>query len=532
MTFRIVQHYETVAFDRELAVPGVDYVLSLDEHGSLARDPRLDANLHRLQLYNALLRGGDHILYPPSGTRHPVTGGSLPDGSYITRLPAESSVVLRNGRSIDPFHERVRRSAHEPIAEQVIGIYVNWLFRQAIDRKPIHDALGPAVMNDLDLRGHSAEDFLAHVYTLGLALGAVGVITDMPRVDAGSAPSREHELAMGLRPYCRIVTPQRIWQWLQDPVTGAFLWALIHEAPGLFRLWTPDAFTLIQVDTEDARRNNVKEMHTEAHGLGRVPIDMFVAKEPDDDDELAHFGVSAIASSALLQLQIDQHASLADDLQRKTNFPFLHVRDDSVDTDVQEPEPDQTLGADFMFMKEADVSWIAPPATCAQEARAHMDRLESRIYKIQGVHRRSQDSVEAHSGLALDYESSPIYATVQAWGNRLHAFETRLWQSVAHLVGKEVPLDGVSYPQDFTTRPIDLDIGQAKAVADIFGGYGAAPEWVQRGISVKIRRALERDIGHIPEAQKDLATALDEVEPPPPPSPTAPPVEDAEVSDG
>jgi hypothetical protein len=231
-----------------------------------------------------------------------------------------------------------------------------------------------------------------------------------------------------------------------------------------------------------------------------VPIDIFVAAEPDCEDSNAPIGISAIRSSALMQLQVDQHASLLDDLMRKTNFPFLHVREDSLENE-EKVESDKTLGADYMFNVDADVEWVAPPAVCAQETRNHIDRLESRIYKAQGVHRRSQDSVEAHSGLALDYEASPIYATVQSWAQRLHSFELRMWQTVGRALGVSVPADGVHYPEDFSVRPIDLELRQSNATSEIYGGYNAAPKHIQKYIDIKVGRAAERDISYLDEYQ-------------------------------
>lgn len=502
--------------DRQHMVPGVDYYIDLDSRtGRVVRSDNLKANLKNYQLYQALLQGGDAILWPASGTLHPISGGPLDGNSYLTRLRGETRVVAFHGQTYDPFVDRVNQSAHVPIAEEIISIYVDTLFRQMIDRSSVTEALGKAYMADVDLLGHNAEDFLAFVYMMGLALGWVGVLTDMPRIDPGEVPSRAHEEAMGSRPYSRVLSPTRIWQWERDSVTGDLTMALIHESVDRWRIWTEQEWVLIDEDAAVIDRG--------AHDFGKVPIDLFVAQEPTAEAKWPPIGVSAINSSALLQLQVDQHQSLADELQRKTNFPFLHIHMDP--ERIDDVPGDQTVvePGNFLFY-DADLDWKAPPDTCLKQVREHIADLESKIYKAQGVHRRSQDSVEAHSGLALDFEAAPIYATVQAWSRRLRSFENRFWQTVGGMMGVEVEPDVVSYPEDFSVRPVDLELGQAKSITDIYGGFKACPGPVKSYINLKVATAMTRDKGHLVSVREmidDLAAIEYDAEPPAPPTPPA-----------
>jgi hypothetical protein len=501
-------------------VPGVDYYITLDDSsGKITRNDNLKANLKNYQLYQALLQGGDAILWPAKGTLHPISGGVLDGGSYLTRLRGETRVVNFHGQTYDPFVDRINQSAHVPIAEEIISIYVDTLFRQMIDRKAVENALGEDYMADVDLLGHNAEDFLAFVYTMGLALGWVGVLTDMPRLEPGEIPSRAHEEAIGARPYSRVLSPTRIWDWTRDSVTGELTYAMVHETKETWRIWTAEGWWLVD---EEA---NVIE--SDMHPFGKVPIDLFVAQEPTAEQAYPPIGVSAINSSALMQLQVDQHQSLADELQRKTNFPLIHIqmdpeRIDDVDADNTIVEPGN------MLFYAAELDWKAPPDTCLVQVRAHISDLESKIYKAQGVHRRSQDSVEAHSGLALDFEAAPIYATVQAWSRRLRAFENRFWQTVGSMMGVEVESDVVAYPEDFSVRPVDLELKQAKDVTDIYGGFKQCPGPVKSYVDLKVATAMKRDKGHLAAVRKmvsDLEAIDYDAEPaePPPPAFGAPP---------
>jgi hypothetical protein len=486
-------------------VPGVDYYITLDDKsGKLTRSDNLKANLKNYQLYQALLQGGDAILWPAQGTLHPISGAALDGGSYLTRLRGETKVVNFPVKGViyDPFVDRINQSAHVPIAEEIISIYVDTLFRQMIDRKAVEDALGEPYMADVDMLGHNAEDFLAFVYTMGLALGWVGVLTDLPRLEPGEVPSKAHEEAIGLRPYSRVLSPTRIWDWLRDSVTGELTYALIHESPKTWRIWTAEGWWLVD---EEAR-----VIESDMHEFGQVPIDLFIAQEPTAEQAYPPIGVSAINSSALLQLQVDQHQSLADDLQRKTNFPFVHIQMDP--EQIADVEADgEVIGPGHFLFYAAELDWKAPPDTCLKQVREHISDLESKIYKAQGVHRRSQDSVEAHSGLALDFEAAPIYATVQAWSRRLRAFENRFWQTVGSMIGAEVAQDIVSYPEDFSVRPVDLELRQAEQITKIYGGWEATPSPVKSYIDLKVATAMKRDKGHL-LAVREMVDDLGEID--------------------
>lgn len=484
------------SIDRANGYPGKAEII-YDDSGKFSMDSRLNRNLHRYQLYYNLLLGGDRVLHPPPDTRHPITGGALPYGTYLNRLPAESPYVSMAGRKIDPFELRVNQSAHEAVAEQIVSTYVDLFFRQEVDRSPVLERLPEAVRNDIDLRGNNVEDFLRQVYYLGLGLGAVAVLTDLPRVDE-DFPSRYHEVSSGRRPFCRVILPQQIYQWDRDQTTGVFRWVLIRESEDRYVYWDSTVRRVMD------KQGTAVEADVE-HGFRRVPVDLFVAKEPDLCDESAPMGVSAIASTALLQLQLDDHASLLDDLQRKTNYPLLNCIGDA--PTASEVQDDEVLGAGWELWTEQAAQWISPDPDSARVAREHIDALESRIYKLQGVHRRSQDSVEAHSGLALDYESAPIYATVRSWASRLRNFENKLWRTLGELSNIEIPPGSVQYPEDFTTRPVDLEVKQSHGTVEVYGGYSSAPEPVKRYVDLKISRAVERDTGHLDEG-KQIASDL------------------------
>ena len=495
--------------------PGEETLISVpqDEEGNIVADHVWHANIHRYQRYAACMAGGDSILRPPAGTRHPMSGHGLADGSYLKRLPGETNADPARG---DTFVARRNCAAHDPISWRIIGTYVDTVFRQTMDRAAVRDVLGDEVADNVDAQGTSSEDWLAAAYGQGLAQGwMIGVVDMQP--STGDYPSMAHQEAAAGRPYAQIILPSRVWGLLRDD-RGQVVWALIHETQYTWRAWTSTG-TMVYGE------KGAVVQPFQPHGFSRVPMEVFVAKDPRDDDPDAPPGESAIQEISLLELQILQHLSLLDDVMRKTNFPFLHVAREAIGAGG--PEQNQTLGADFMFLTEADCKWIAPPIDCVAGGREYIEWLEGLAYKIGGVHRRSMDSVEAHSGLALDWENAPIYATIQRWARRLRDWEIRMWHLMAEALGRDGSAIDVIYPDDFSTRPIEQDISQATDITSIYGGYASAPDWVKTGVDAMIRRALARTVGHIPEVRDGLETAL---EPQPDPEPV--PVVVVQETDG
>jgi len=482
--------------------PGESADLPAPGDDKLKPDSRWQANVHRYQLYQSLMLGGSRMLMPPSGTAHPITGGGLKDNSYLRRLPGESAMGGTNATGEEDAWVRRRDGAsHDPVSSRIVWTYVDTFFRQHVDRSSVIDALGQDVYDNVDMRGTGIDDWLPSAYAQGLAHGWVIGLVDLPPVEEEFA-SLEHEKAAGLRPYVQLITPIRVWKLEQDDF-GAVTYALIHEGPSRWREWTADGCRLLDED------GNVLE--SKQHSFGKVPMVIFRANDPDPDDETAPVGESAMAATSLVDLQILQHLSLLDDIQRKTGFPFLHVQRDQ-ETII---ESDTTLGADYQYYIDASVDWKAPPDTCTQEVRAHIQWLESLALKIGGVHRRSMDSVEAHSGLALDWENAPIYSIVHRWARRLRAWELQLWGLMAEALGKRGTIIEVSYPDDFSSRPVDQDLEHAKSIMDLYAG--SPPPWAKVVVDALVRRVGRRLVGHLPDVASALPPVIEVEEKPEPP---------------
>jgi len=494
-----------------------EYSLPLSQQfrgsGKVRACANLSLNLAWYQLYDNLTKGGKRIHRPPEATLDPLTGGELRDGSYLRRLPMEVSDA-----KADAFALRRDRSYSIPICRRIVDTYVNVFARQQVDRTRPRDVLTPQYMANIDLRGSSAEEFILRAWRKALQFGWIGVLTDMPRIEKGRYASALHEKMAGVRPYSRILLPYRFWDWERDRVTGEFLYALIYEGavpspwsdtgrPSLpsneaslqrFRAWSPDGWVLI---TGEGR-----EIDSGEHSFGRVPIDILVCDESDDDyDATEPPGVSALADVALIALEMHQAASLLGDAHRKALFSFLHLNPDGDFEADTKPAADMSVGYDYWLNFRGEAHWVDPPVSVLLEGRAYIDWLEAEARKGAGVARRSEDSIESHSGKALEFEYMPLFDVVRDRAGRLQDFENRFWRTVAELKGANVDALGdepVQYPTDFVTTPVRQSLAEAKAVTDVYGSYEEAPMYAQHLVDVNMGRAAQRMVGHLEEGKQ------------------------------
>lgn len=490
-----------IDFEKDLR-PGDEITISPDDvrPGGLKPDARWSANIASYQLYTALMVAGKRMLRPPAGTLDPIDGSGLKDCSYLRRLPGEGKNEEADaGGETDLFVARLRRAAHDPVASRIIWVYVDNFSRQDVDRTAARDRIG-TVLDDVDGCGTAVEDWVPFHYASGLAQGWMVGVVELPPPAAEAPPSKLHEELAGRRPYITVYKPSRIWHMERDS-RGFVVDLLCRDGVDVFRHWTPG-----YVETLNAKGERISERRP--YDFGFVPAAVFVANDSDDEDPTAPPGESAMSATALVDLQILQHLSLLDNGQTKTGFSFLHGQMDPEENKAGGGQ-DLVLGDGSVWLFNGSAEYLAPPPHVAEGSRKHCEWLESLAYKMGGVHRRSQDSVEAHSGLALDWENAPIYAVVHRWARRLRAWETRLWQLCAFALGQK-DLSGLApvYPDDFSTRPVEQDLGFAKALGEVYPGE--APGWVGVVRDALVRRAAKRLVGHLADVKAAIPERLGE----------------------
>lgn len=478
--------------DEQLLVPGQDYALRVNESGEPEMCQSLAANLHRYQLFENLRLGGRRMIDPPSDTLHPVTGSTLPDGSYLERLSGETTYEGK-----DPFIERKNRASHRPICQRIINSYVSTLDRQPVDRSDLYDAFSadPRLLSDVDKRGSSAKSFVLENGRVAWSQGWCGTMCHLPK--KSSAQSRGDQIRMGLRPWGEVISPQRIFQYEFDG-DGRLHMVLIEEGTERWRLWTDLGWVLYGKD--------MKELERGTHPFGRVPMEILYALEPDTYDAEAPLGRSPIDAAADLEIEAFRAWSLHCRSEARGNFQILHAQiDPALLGDDREAET--VAGDGWIMYFPGTLSYATPDPSILQENRNHLADIEDQALKAGGVHRRSQDSTEAHSGASLEWEYQPMTAHILYLAGRLEDWERRWWDLYAMGAGvDDLPEDPITYPREITTSPPDVLVQRASSVVAVYGGYAAASPVAQAYVDDLMERTIKQEVGDAARAQKILST--------------------------
>jgi len=434
------------------------------------------------QLYANVYAGGSRVMTPPGGTVHHVTGEALDDGTYLARHEKESP---------KEFKKRLKRSFNLPYCRDVVRNVVATMLRQDPDRSPLKKAnLDERVLTNIDLRGHSVREFMRRNIGLALIEGWVGVLTDTNRTDPDAPPDDAD------RPYSQVVLPLRLWNWVRDPKTKAFLVALIQISDDRWKWWTTDMW--IEVDSTGA-------IHDQGvHEFGEVPLDILVCEAPIDDADQP-FGISLFSDAAPINLDIYQMCSLLEDNERKALFSLLHIKKNppltgKASTSVDPVQaPDVTAGPGYYVWADQEIKWVESDVSVPKEARDQIQFLVEQIRRVTGVSVASEQSVEANSGIAHQWEHSTKHNVIYECAQNIEDFESRLWQRYANITHIDIPVDSIRYPKDYAIQPVDAELAAIDKLLDIAERLQSAPAPVRLLVALKLRRVAIKDVGHLPE---------------------------------
>jgi len=451
----------------------------------------LVANLPSYQLFSNAYKGGRYVKRPPKGTLDPDTGGTLEGNnrnssgagvaSYLRVLPKEKS---------DEYLERLNRSYYLNYCQEIVRVYSATFFQQGyqIERQGIVEALGPEIAGNIDGLGRGITDFLRDAWREALVFGWIGVLTDSPR--AGPFPSLAIQRASSPRPYSRIVLPKDVWDWAVSPATGDWSYLLLSEGNGVWIVWTPEAWYQISETGEIIDYGE--------HSFGRVPFDLLVADPASLDDPDEPFGHSALRDCASINLEIYQQTSLRESLARKINYPtrVWSLSPEEYRRATEGKGNDLALGTGYDIMSPASVSWITPPDSSMRAAADYIADLVREIRRVAGIATRSEESTEAHSGAALQWEYSTRLSLVKLRAENLRAFEVKLWRTFARALKKEIPAESVKYPSTYVTQPTPEDLTDLEAMQS-----SAMPVEV---IKDQMRSIVIKRFSHLPDIQEKL----------------------------
>lgn len=370
------------------------------------------------------------------------------DGNYLLQHPFESSTNYRR---------RKQTSYYYNYCGPVVDIFVSHLFRKEAARdfgSLTRDALFDAFWWDADLDGNTFRHFMREAQRLASIYGRVSIIVDKPQALASTRAEAE---ALGIRPYVSLVTPENLvdWSYVRLPSSGRFVLdsVKIKESEETYRIWSREGWELWQLAGQD----EVRLVEAGWHGLGEVPLVNLYNKQSG----VRMSGVSDIQDIADINRNIYYLCSDAREIIENTAFPMLAMPYARGSEDEREIGPHNIIQFDPAETNSKPY-WLEAPHSSLSEIREWVRQDISEIYRIAklGGVKRSEDSLSARSGAALEMEFQQLYSTLSEKADNIEQAEARIFDLWARWEGKS--FDGlIEYPDDFSVRDIDRDLKNA-----------------------------------------------------------------------
>jgi len=325
-----------------------------------------------------------------------------------------------------------------------------------------------AILDDVDLRGHSIEEFLQEARSNAAVYGLTFLHVDSTRAQ-GPVITQADAVQQNVRPYLREILPTAMRNWRLDPQTGRILEAIFEGPPAASQSLLGDEEKPVQVlfywSTTEWRKYEVRKSEAglgalqvggDAHSLGVVPIIPLFHKQCLRDGVLA--GESLLKNSAKLANLLTNWASALDEAFENQMFavPVLKSKDKPSEigvgtSSVLHLNPEE--GEEFSYVTPEtapfEVSW---------EAFFRLISLANIFMGVEAPNLEGKATVQSGVSKAWDYVKADKVMTRMATNEQESAKSAlqffALWMGKAEFPGT------VQYPQEFDTSSLDDDLNQ------------------------------------------------------------------------
>jgi len=321
------------------------------------------------------------------------------------------------------------------------------------------DPVAQDFLNDADFDGSSLNAFMHNASTWASVYGHVWIVVDRPSVDAKNGAE---EIAVGVRPYSMMFTPERVTNWRYEKTGSGMmelaLLVIIEDETAeakFFRVWTPETISLWRVETGEAKGGveNIPTLEGPEipNPLGYIPADPLYAQKSDTRGK----GVSDIGDIADQQRSIYNCNSEVEQAIRIEVHPSLVV--------TQDVANNSTSGAGSMVIIPEDIDPHLVPrllqvsGSTVDGILANIKRTGETIDKMAHMGSVRGTATTEQSGIARKMEFQLLSASLSKKADQLELTEEHMWQFFADWQGQK--WNGViDYPDSFDLTDADAEL--------------------------------------------------------------------------
>ena len=358
------------------------------------------------------------------------------------------------------YDKRRQRAWFKNCCESVVNIWASYIFREKTIRNYGGiEAFHADADENIDLSGTDVFKFWANAARMAATFGHAFILVDMPIKDE-SIITRADEIALGIRPYLRLISPLNVPDWEVD-TNGDLTYIRIEYDYTEPRDWNkprvygkPKRRSLIYTREEWFVVNEQNRVVFEgAHGLGIVPVSILYF------DKLAPLVSKGMLNTiAYINNSLYNKDSQLDQILCDITFPMMTIQADEGEL------KDLNVGATTVLRYPREASapgFISPSDSPARLLMENHQALVNEIYQTAMLTNRSADmSAVTQSGTSKAWDFNDTNSGLAAYADNIQNAEINANKIIAKWLGTE--FDGsIIYPDTFDIQGLSDMIAQA-----------------------------------------------------------------------
>ena len=366
------------------------------------------------------------------------------------------------------YQNRLNYTALENACKLVTDTYRSFLFRTLPARtlgnlQPL--PFSQDFIDDIDLDGTDIDAFMKDCNTYAMVYGHVWVLVDKPIVEG--VQTLEQEIAMGIRPYAQIVTPEAVLDWNYERILGRYelTYLKMREAEDdetvTLRVWHQDVITRYKYfkDAEHGQ-SNMQIIEEIPNTIGKIPFELLKANHTN----MRGVGMSDITDVAKIQQSIFNLLSEAEAAIRVGSHPSL----------VNTASTDASAGAGSIITMDENTDpnlkpyLLSPAGTPIDSIVKMLQEHQKMIAKMTHLEAVMAEKTVAKSGVALQTEMAMLNTRLGDKADALEQFEYKLWELFQMWTGIEADDQfTIEYRKKFDIRDENNDLANYKTVLEM-----------------------------------------------------------------
>ena len=406
--------------------------------------------------------------------------GGFKTGAYIVKHKREDDEDLADRQQVSHFHNYTR---------PVVDAHVQPIFRKQIDRDGPKSPMWEAICKNVDLAGHGIDAFMKSAATAARRDGLHFLSVSAPTKKPASAADELAGRPWAYRIQALAVTKIERDAWGR-PVS--LTWSFEEGGRTLLRTlngkgWSTEDEHGEVVAGEGMAGEWQKQRET-------APVVMMCPQDWDDDEERPTPEFLGVART---NHRIFNQTSELDEIERKMTFPmWVYPAKDPKNMTIG---MNNVMGFDPESKHAPEIK--SPTKDSAETLAEGIKRNIDEIYRMAGLSSANVEGTQTQSGKAKQLDRAQLDASLSSYGEYLSDCEQQLWDLFTWIHGTDLTTT-VSYPTEFTTADLDVELAALQSALEI----GAGATFAQL-----VRMRLARIVLPMTDAQK-LAEIDKEIE--------------------